>query len=161
MRVEHINPFIRSLHRAFETMLGCEVHRGPITFRGQEAPAYYVSGVVGLSGRAVGTVVLNLPEKVALQVASVMLMAEMTTVDDDVIDAIGELTNMVAGAAKAELEAYELMVSLPNVITGLAHEIRFPSNVIPISVPFETPWGSLVMEVGLAAVHEPLPAEAL
>jgi len=114
-----------------------------------------------LSGRAVGTVVLNLPEKVALQVASIMLMTEMTTIDADVIDAIGELTNMIAGAAKAELEAYELMVSLANVITGLAHEVRFPSNVTPICVPFETPAGSVVLEVGLAPIHASLPVETL
>jgi len=34
----------------------------------------------------------------------VLLGSEKDTVDEDVIDAIGELTNMVAGAAKSELE---------------------------------------------------------
>lgn len=161
MRVEHINPFIRALQKAFHTMLGCEVERGAISLKRDMAPAYHVSGVIGLSGRALGTVVLSLSEEVAMKAASEMLMAEMTTINADVIDAIGELTNMVAGAAKAELEAYELMVSLPNVITGRDHEVRFPSNVTPICVPFSTRWGSLVLEVGLTPVREPLPAEAL
>ena len=160
MRVEYINPFIRSLQNAFHTMLGCEVERGQISLKRETTPAFHISGVVGLSGRAVGTVVLSVSEEVAIKAASVMLMADMTEINADVIDAVGELTNMVAGAAKAELEAYELMVSLPNVITGRDHEVRFPSNVTPICVPFSTQWGELVLEVGLASIHEPVAVPA-
>lgn len=156
MRVEYINPFITSLCNAFRTMLDCDVERGPISLRESATPKYPVSGVVGLSGNAVGTVVLNLSQEVALKAASVMLMAEATTVDADVIDAVGELANMVAGAAKAELEEYHLMVSLPNVVTGENHEIRFPSNVRPICVPFKSDWGPLALEVGFTPVRQPV-----
>ena len=81
-----------------------------------------------------------------------MLLVEATEIDDDVVDAIGEITNMVAGAAKSELDEYELSICLPNVITGQSHGIRFPSNMLPISVPFETPWGPITLEVGLEEV---------
>jgi len=111
--------------------------------------------VIGLSGKAIGTVVLSLSKEVAVQAASTMLMAEYTELNDDVIDAVGELTNMVAGAAKAELEQYDLSISLPNVITGKGHEIRFPSNVSPICVLFESQWGDLSLEVGLAEAKVP------
>jgi len=93
-------------------------------------------------------VVLSLSEAVALKATSRMLMSETTRIDADVVDAVGELTNVVAGAAKAQLEQFELMVSLPNVVTGCGHSIRFPSNVTPIWVPFETEWGPLALEVG-------------
>jgi chemotaxis protein CheX len=155
MRVEYINPFITSLCNAFRTMLDCDVERGQISLKENATPKYPISGVVGLSGNAVGTVVLNLSEPVALKAASVMLMAEATTIDADVIDAVGELANMVAGAAKAELEEYHLMVSLPNVVTGENHEIRFPSNVRPICVPFKSEWGPLALEVGFTPVLQP------
>jgi chemotaxis protein CheX len=158
MRVEYINPFITSLCNAFRTMLDCDVQRGPISLKDNHVPKYPVSGVVGLSGNAVGTVVLSLSEEVALKAASVMLMAEATTLDADVIDAVGELANMVAGAAKSELEEYHLMVSLPNVVTGANHEVRFPSNVRPISVPFTSEWGPLSLEVGFTPVPQPVGA---
>lgn len=158
MRVEYINPFIRSLQKTFQTMLGCEVHRGGLSLKQQRGAMHPVSGVIGLSGLAIGTVVLNLSEQLALKAASAMLMTETTEINADVIDAVGELTNMVAGAAKAELEEYHLQVSLPNVVTGTDHEIRFPSNVMPICVDFETPLGPLTLEVGLAAVAEVEPA---
>ena len=155
MRAEYINPFITSLKNAFHTMLDCEVRRGEIRLKDNHSPSGEVSGVIGLSGKAVGTVVLNFSKSVALQAASTMLMTEATEINDDVLDAVGELTNMVAGAAKAELEEYELMVSLPNVITGRDHDVHFPSNVTPICVSFETDWGDLTLEVGLATVAQP------
>jgi chemotaxis protein CheX len=85
-------------------------------------------------------------------------MTEMTLIDDDVLDAVGELANMVAGQAKAELEEYELNVSLPNVIIGEGHEICFPSDITTIAVPFDTDFGPLQLEVGLEAVREPASA---
>lgn len=152
MRAEHINPFIAAVKNAFRTMLDCEARRGDLALKQDRRPRYYVSGVIGLSGRAVGAVVLNFSEQVALKAASTMLMTDLNVLNDDVLDAVGELTNMVAGAAKAELEEYELQVSLPNVITGDDHEVHFPSNVVPLSISFETEWGPFALEVGLAPV---------
>jgi chemotaxis protein CheX len=155
MRVEYINPFIASLSNAFRTMLGCEAHRKEVTIKSDATPKFDISGIIGLSGRAIGTVVLSLSEQVALKAASTMLMCENTEINAEVVDAVGELTNMVAGGAKAKLEEYQLSVSLPSVITGRDHDVRFPSDVTPICVQFETEWGPLALEVGLA----PVPAE--
>ena len=156
MRAEYINPFIASLNNTFLTMLECEVRRGKITLKNENAPWYDVSGIVGLSGKAIGTVVISLSKSVALKAASVMLLHEKSEIDDEVIDAVGELANMVTGAGKAEFEEYQLMASLPNVVTGRSHEVRFPSNVAPICVPFETDWGALSLEVGFAPAREPV-----
>jgi chemotaxis protein CheX len=155
MRVEYINPFVKSLVTTFSTMLNCTATRGPLCLKQDVYPPHEISGVIGLSGKAVGTVVVSLSREVALKAASAMLMMDYTEIDNDVVDAVGEITNMVAGAAKADLAEYELSISLPSVITGRGHEVRFPSNVTPICVPFETPWGSLNLEVGLTEVAVP------
>jgi chemotaxis protein CheX len=150
MRAEYINPFVRSLCTTFSTMLNCTATRGPLRLKHDVYPPFEISGIIGLSGKAAGTVVVSLSREVALKATSAMLMIESTEIDNDVIDAVGEITNMVAGAAKAELSEYALSMSLPSVITGRGHEVRFPSNVTPICVPFETEWGALNLEVGLA-----------
>ncbi len=157
MRAEYINPFISSLANAFHTMLNCEVRRGPLELMQDNRTLHCVSGVVGLSGKAVGAVVMSLSKPVALKAASTMLMSEATEINEDVLDAVGELANMVAGGAKAQLEHLQLMVSLPNVVTGEGHEIHFPSDVRPICIPFDTDWGPLCLEVGLAPVREAVP----
>ncbi len=154
MRAEYINPFITSLTKAFRTMLGCEVRRSQLSLKSDSSPQYEVSGIIGLSGSAIGTVVISLSESVALKAASTLLMCEATEVNSDVVDAVGELANIVAGSAKGHLSEYQLSVSLPNVITGNGHAIRFPSDVTPICVSFECPWGPLALEVGLAPLRK-------
>jgi chemotaxis protein CheX len=156
MKVEYINSFITSLVHTFQTMLDCEVKRGQPVLKENLTPKFEVSGVIGLSGKAVGTVVLSLSKDVAVKAASHLLMFEYTELNSEVIDAVGELTNVVAGAAKSQMEEYQLMTSLPNVITGLDHEVRFPSDVTPICVPFSTKWGALALEVGFSPVREPV-----
>lgn len=152
MKAEHINPFLSAVCNTFSTMLQCDARRGDICLAKGDQQTYPISGVIGLSGKAAGTVVINLSEEVALKGASAMLMMEMTELNDDVIDAVGEIANMVAGQAKAELEEYDLSVSLPNVIIGEKHDIRFPSDATPLSVPFKTDFGPLRLVVGLETI---------
>lgn len=150
MLVEFINPFVRSLQNTFTTMLSCPVKRTSLALKESSKTSHEISGVIGLTGKAVGAVVLSLSKEVALKAASSLLCCEYSEINDDVRDAVGELTNMVAGGAKAELEELQLAVSLPNVITGRDHEVHFPSNVTPICIHFSCPWGELTLEVGLA-----------
>ncbi len=152
MQAAHVNPFLKALSDTFASMLGWKVRRGPISLAQSGRRQHPISGVIGLSGSAVGAVVLNLSEQVALKAAEALLLAPCGELSDEVVDAVGELANMVAGQAKAELEQYDLSVSLPSVILGDGHEIRFPTGAQAVSVPFDTDFGPLRLEVGLAAV---------
>jgi chemotaxis protein CheX len=158
MRAEYINPFISSLSTTFRTMLDQEVKRGEMWVKQDEAPLHEISGVIGLSGKAVGSVVLSLSAELGMKAASHMLMADVGEVNDDVTDAVGELANMVAGAAKAQLAELEMSVSLPSVITGTNYHVRFPSEVKPICIAFSCEWGPLVLEVGLTPAAVPVGA---
>lgn len=151
MRAEWINPFLFSLANTFETVLGCPIQRGSLKLRDGSRAAHEVSGIIGLSGEIAGMAVLSLSRSLALKAASTMLMSDAQEIDEEVIDAVGELTNIVAGAAKSDLGPYQLSIGLPSVITGLNHCVRFPSNVTPIVAPYKSGWGPLTLEVGLAA----------
>ena len=149
MNVEYINPFIISTKSAFSTMFGIELTRGAISIKQGCQPCHEISGVIRLSGRASGVVVLSVAREVALSVTETMLGDLPTAIDDNVKDAIGEMANIVSGGAKAHLDKYEMSVSLPQVIVGKSHLIEFPADVPLITIPFESPWGPLVIDVGL------------
>jgi chemotaxis protein CheX len=149
MQAELINPFILSVGNVFQTMLGCSVERKSLYLKDHHSPTYEVSAVIGLSGKASGAVVLSLSRSVALKVVETLLNVQVGEINADVLDAVGELTNMVAGGAKARLSQYEMSLGLPSMITGRNHSIKFPSNIHPICVGFETRWGPLSLEVGL------------
>jgi hypothetical protein len=80
MRADYINPFIRSLDRVFQTMVDCQVHRGQPFLKVNHLSDYPISGVIGLSGQAVGTVVLSLSARlgVALRIGAAQRRAHRT-----------------------------------------------------------------------------------
>ena len=89
----------------------------------------------------------------------VLLGIEKDSVDEDVIDAIGELTNMVAGAAKSELEVLQMSLSLPMVIMGKNVMVGFDKEIRPLVIPFDCQWGELSLEIGMT-VNESALVEA-
>ena len=97
----------------------------------------------------VGTVVFNLERTVAISAAEVLLGEKPEDLNEDVVDAVGELTNMIAGQAKAKLEEYKMNLALPTVISGKNHTISFGDIVNTIGIPFTCDWGQLTVEVGL------------
>ncbi len=149
MRIEFINPFVKATLDVFHTMLGCALTRGPLSVKHEHTPAYEVSGIIGLSGACRGMIVVSVGRDTAIAAAEVMLGLRPEGLDADVMDAIGELTNMIAGAAKTQLEEHRLTIGLPMVICGKAQAIAFPSQATPIIIPFESQLGPVCVQVGL------------
>ena len=149
MNVDYIDPFLMSTISVFQTMLQCKLERGtPYLKHGAQAKSE-VSGVIGLSGKAQGIVVLGLSREAALGAAEALLQERPPEINADVTDAVGELVNIIAGSAKAKLEHLNMSVSLPTVVTGKGHSVEFPTKVTPICIPFMSPWGEITVEVGL------------
>jgi chemotaxis protein CheX len=149
MNVAYINPFLESTLAAFETMLAWKLHRGQPYAKQDVQPEQEVSAVIGLTGKARGSVVLGLGREAAIQATEVLLLQRPPEINSDVTDTIGELVNIVAGGAKAKLERLQMRVGLPTVVTGRSHCIEFPSRVTPICIPFDSDWGAVTVEVGL------------
>ncbi len=152
MKVEYINPFLTATLVVFETMLGYTLTRKEPFIKNGTKSEHEISGMIGLSGKAKGTVVLSLEKSAALKIAECMLEEKFEDLNADVTDAVGELTNMIAGHAKAQLEELQMGMSLPSVIKGKGHTVEFPRNVTPICIPFGCDWGTVVLEVGLTEV---------
>ncbi len=150
LEVNLISPFINSTMRAFNTMLGWELRPQTPEVNTHFHPRYEVSGVIGLSGKMVGTLVLSVEKEVALAAAEVLTQQKYEQLTEDVIDTMGEITNIVGGGAKAELAEYALNLSLPTVIIGRNHLVTFISNVQTVLVPFECDAGEIAIEVGMS-----------
>lgn len=152
MRVEYINPFVAATQDVFRTMLNCALVRGPLGVKEAHTPEHEVSGMIGLSGVCRGMVVVSIGRDTAMSVAEIMLGTRPAELNADVIDAVGELTNMVAGAAKTKLEEFRLTIGLPTVICGKNQTILFPSGTLPIVIPFESQIGPVCVQVGFSEV---------
>ncbi|MGO9110533.1 MAG: chemotaxis protein CheX [Thermoguttaceae bacterium] len=154
MKVEYINPFIAATLNVFDTMAGMELRRGNPSLKDGIEPSHEVSAMIGLSGKANGTVVLSVEREVAIQVAAALLQEQPPELNADVTDAMGEMANMIAGQAKAQLEHLSMTLGLPTVVTGPGHCLQCPSNAMRICIPFCSSWGALDLEVALAEVSD-------
>jgi len=150
---EYVNPVLSATRDVFEMMLGCTPKRTGLKIKEmQTCSQYAVSGVIGVTGRAVGTIVLCLPKQMAIDVLQRMVGTETDSITAEVCDAVGELTNMIAGAAKAQLAHLNLSLSLPNVVRGESYDVSYPSDVSPFCILFESELGPFVIEVGFSKV---------
>ena len=87
-----------SVENVCGTMLGCSVEVGESRQIGH--PLQESDGVVALIGMAgpwVGTGALSCKPDLACRLAGALLMDTFDTVNEEVLDAVAELTNMVIG----------------------------------------------------------------
>jgi chemotaxis protein CheX len=148
MDVNYINPFITAVKNVFETMIDLPFKLGKPAIKKKDISPYEVSGIIGISGEVTGCVVINFPEKIALKLASALLDEELKEVNGDCTDAIGEISNMIAGNAKNDFPKTNTSVSVPTVVVG-NHRIAYPSGIPIISIPCETGNGRFAIDVAL------------
>lgn len=148
LKVEFVNPFIASTALVFETMLATKVIRGKIYLHQPDHTHEGITGVIGLTGDATGAVAITVSYETAKSACERFLGTPPDSVNDDVIDCVGELVNMIAGNAKSEMEDYKLSISLPSIVHGRDYVTEFPKEVTRICVPFSSEIGNILIQVG-------------
>lgn len=149
MDVRLVNPFINATINVLETMAFVNVEAGKPYLKKDNVAVGDVSGVLGLTGVANGTIAVTFEEKCILTVVSNMFGETMTILNNEISDAVGELTNMISGQARRELEEMGKVfkAAIPSVVTGRNHSITHYSDGPKIAIPFNTDNGEFTIEV--------------
>jgi len=154
----HLEPFVNAARETFAYMLGVEIEPMRVSADNSVVSGYDVSGIIGLSQVAEdnkqGSVVLSFPEEVARHAVGRILGTEgpVETLDQDAADAIGELINVIAGAAKIGLEALgidRVATALPTVILGAQHRVFRLREVQCLRAEFKSEIGRFLLQVFL------------
>lgn len=97
-----------------------------------------MTSMVGLAGSYSGILAVHCPKNLALRIASSMLGIEVTDIDDDVNDAMGEIANMVGGDVKHLFspKGSDINLSIPTVIYGSDYVLESMSSAESLVVPF-------------------------
>ncbi|MBN1759160.1 MAG: chemotaxis protein CheX [Chitinispirillaceae bacterium] len=149
MDVSYINPFIIATTSCFSTMMSTDIHPGDPSLKTHPYPTYDISGVIGLSGSAQGSISLSFPLQDAENFVKLMLSNPPFISEEEMSDGVGEIVNIIAGNAKQHLTNFDLSISLPNVIIGKKHTLAGQSGSPTIVVPFSGDQGKFAMEVSL------------
>lgn len=113
-----------------------------------------LTAVIGLAGALSGAFTVVVDEAGAKQITACMMGIEVHEVDDTVLDGLGEIANILAGAWKSKISPLSAacLLSVPTVVAGthydihrkistfrLARSYRFGDSIFSITLHGEQP----------------------
>lgn len=120
-REEIVSWVSAATNEVFSTMLGMEASFAEhyVEEPGQGL-TMGVIGIIGLVGEWTGTAVISCSSPLACKIAGTLFMQEYSSVTDEVLDAVAEMTNMIIGNLKNSLEQSlgQMGLSIPAVVFG-------------------------------------------
>ena len=129
MKAEFINPFLHATKNVLETMAQTMVTAQKPQLKEGKTSYGEVTGIIGMTSVEVtGSMIVSFSEKCILKIVANMLMEEpKAKIDDEVVDAVGELTNMICGGAKAQLAKidHKFDLATPTMVVGKGVEISY------------------------------------
>ena len=142
--------------KVFSTMLGLSLQSGPAGI--QRPAAGQDSGVVcfvGFAGQWSGSGSIRCSDKLARVISGKLLLTEFDSVNEEVLDAMGEIANMIIGNFKddAAFKLGPLGLSTPTVIYGNNFQARNWNGQSWIAVPFDCLGDQFEVKICLVPSH--------
>lgn len=108
-----------------------------------------LSSMIGLAGDLRGIISVLCPAAVAQGITGAMLGMDVTELDEDVKDAIGEIANMVAGGLKEAIagDKKNIELAIPTTVIGKGIRTSGLKGATSVWVPFVTPMGEFGIEI--------------
>ena len=145
-----IVPFINSVRLVMSTMTGLTTTVGGTKIKPPGAAAEFdYSGIIAFTGGIVGTVVVSFAKDAAVRIVEAFAKCPIPPDTADFADALGELTNMIAGAAKKEFGGAGASISTPTVVMGPGHVIARPSDIPCVAVPCNAAGSAFAVELSI------------
>ena len=138
--VEIAKPFITAVTMVLSTMAGVTPTAGKPYVKKNLRASGDISAIVGITGAHRGTISLTFSRSCAVHLVKAMLGDDISDIIQDTSDAVGEITNMVSGQARAGLAEMGIILqgSTPSIILGDNHTLAHVSSSPIIAIPFST-----------------------
>lgn len=150
--VNFINPFVSAVQTVIESMAQIKLNRMAPYLKKPGMPQAAIGDVSGIiamnSDKFLGSVAMCYQEDLILKIFNNMMGATARDINEDVKDAVAELTNIIFGNAKRDLNVigHTIQPAIPSVVTGKNHEIRHSVEGVNLVIPFESISGKMVVE---------------
>jgi len=138
--------------QVFSTMLGVEIASGVAAIEtGMPEANEGVVSFIGVAGSWAGTGSVSCSPALACRICAQMLMCEAPAVNEEVLDTVAELTNMIVGSVKTDLEQHlgPLGLSIPTVVYGRNFKTKSAGSTEWIIVRFQWDEEPLVVKLCL------------
>jgi chemotaxis protein CheX len=149
---EYLTPFIKNTPHVLKTMASAKAKFRELYFSNDLRIFGDISGIIGLSGKAEGTVVITFHWALARTIIARMMQVDEESVNVELIhDGVGELVNIISGATKKDFvgKPYHFELSLPTVVVGSGHQIGHPDDASIAVLIFDVGDDSFALQVCL------------
>jgi len=127
---KYVEAFVEVTVNTFVEFVGVEISpKHPHFLDPEKGFEWDISAVIGLSGAVRGAVIISMKSELAIKLTDLLTGTSHTEIDADVVDAIGEINNIIAGNIKPKIPNGEkIVISIPTIIKGKEHSIAWPSK---------------------------------
>jgi chemotaxis protein CheX len=149
MDVRLVNPFLAATVDILEKVGGITLEvQKPFRKTNPEGRGA-VSGVVAVKGKIPGTAAITFSKECILSIVSTMFGETVAEVNDEVKDAVGEITNMICGLVTQlyDKDNLGLKAGLDQVLMGDKHRIPHLPQQPVLGIPVRTNKGEITIEL--------------
>ena len=144
-----VEVLLAATREVFRTMVFHDVETAPPRVSA-ELPGANVVGTVAFAGSTSGLVVFYASFDSARKITASMLGIDPASVNGEMADAIGELTNMIAGSFRTRMAGVRgetWGISIPTVTVGLDFRTMYMSDVQRVLCPIRMGTAELFVEL--------------
>ncbi len=149
MEPEIINPFIEGTFHILGTTASVKSKPETPYIKDSAVATGDMTSLLSLSGDVNGTVSISFTEKSILEIVSAMFGEPMTKLDEEIVDAVGEIGNMISGNVTSKMTEIgkKIKVQLAKVIQGHDHVIGHADGKKILAMPFKSTKGYICIEI--------------
>ncbi len=154
MEVTLVNPFVEGALHILDTTAFVKVKPETPFLKKDTGSNGDITGILEITGDLQGSAAISFSEKCILGIVSAMFGEDMVEINEEIIDAVGEISNMIAGHVTTKIAELDkkVKVKFVKVCQGADQNIDHIKEGGEILVlPFRTTKGKMVIEVCYAS----------
>ena len=143
-------PFVKATMHVLKTMAAISPAPGTPYIKKTLIAQGDVSAIIGFTGDMAGSVSFSFTKRCAIGIVKNMLGDAIEDIMTDSRDAVGEISNMISGQARAGIlldMGVKIAGSTPSIIFGDNHTICHMTKAAIVAIPFDSPHGPFTIEI--------------
>lgn len=144
-----VNPFIEATLNILETTASTSAKAKQPYLKKDPVARGVVTGLIHLSGNTSASISVSFSKDGILSIVSNMFGEDINELNDDIKDAVGEISNMISGQATNTIAQLDnsLKATLSSVVMEDKHKVPHLGRFPAIALPFETDNGEFTIEI--------------
>ncbi len=145
-----VNPFVEGTLHILDTTAFVKVKAETPFLKKNRKSLGDISGYLEITGDLSGSAAISFSEESILGIVSAMFGEDMTEINEEINDAVGEISNMVAGHVTTKIAEMgkKIKVKFKEIKSGMGTVIdHFEGSEYVLALPFKTTKGKVVIEV--------------